>query len=247
MPRPRLTYANVISTVALFLALSGGVVYAAGKITAKQIAPNAVRSRQIKNGTVTSADVKDNGLTGQDIDEGTLGTVPNAASSTSAASATSADHAASSADAEQLEGMPAAAYLRYGSAIPSGRTITGAFGSETGPKLDYGEIVSFAPLRAPANLTSADVNFAAGEVEFQIKPSEESKACTGTVSLPTAPAGKACLYIEGINVGPDSAEADSLEPGVSNGSRLGFSVHAGPSQASGGGTFMTGTWAYTAP
>ena len=38
----KLTYANVVASLALFLALSGGVVYAAGKIGANQLKANSV-------------------------------------------------------------------------------------------------------------------------------------------------------------------------------------------------------------
>ena len=49
--RTKLTYANVVATLALFLALTGGAVYAASKIHSRNIAKNAVKSRNIaKNG-----------------------------------------------------------------------------------------------------------------------------------------------------------------------------------------------------
>lgn len=63
--RSRLTYANVMASVAVFIALSGGAY-------ALSLGKNSVRSKQIKDGQVTSADVKDNGLIGTDIDEDTL-------------------------------------------------------------------------------------------------------------------------------------------------------------------------------
>ena len=50
----RLTYANVVSTLALFLALSGGAVYAAGKIGSDDIAANAIKSKQIAPGAVSA-------------------------------------------------------------------------------------------------------------------------------------------------------------------------------------------------
>src|SRR5947207_13614898 len=64
--RPRLTFANVISVIALFVALGGGA-YAAFHLPR-----NSVRSRNIVNGQVKSADVKDNSLTGADINESKL-------------------------------------------------------------------------------------------------------------------------------------------------------------------------------
>ena len=55
--RERLTYANVMSTIALFLALSGGAVYAASKIHSGDIAANAIKSKQIAPKAVTPADM----------------------------------------------------------------------------------------------------------------------------------------------------------------------------------------------
>lgn len=52
--RPRLTYANVVSTAALFLALGGGVAFAATKIQADDIAPGAVRTSKVFKRAITS-------------------------------------------------------------------------------------------------------------------------------------------------------------------------------------------------
>ncbi len=62
--RPRLTYANVVASLALFLAL-GGAAYAA-----TQLPKNSVGSTQIRNGSVTSADVKNDSLTAGDLKAG---------------------------------------------------------------------------------------------------------------------------------------------------------------------------------
>ena len=67
--RSKLTYANVASTIALFLALSGGVVYAASKIgtkdikrqavTGKKIAPGAVKNGKLTAGSVSTEKLAD--------------------------------------------------------------------------------------------------------------------------------------------------------------------------------------------
>ena len=59
LPRPRLTYANVVSSLALFVAL-GGVSYAAtslpgGSVGPRQIRAEAVRTRKLADGAVTYA------------------------------------------------------------------------------------------------------------------------------------------------------------------------------------------------
>jgi hypothetical protein len=55
--REKLTYANVVSTIAVLAALGGGSAYAASLITTSDIADNAVISRKIKNHTVKPADL----------------------------------------------------------------------------------------------------------------------------------------------------------------------------------------------
>ncbi len=55
--RERLTYANVMSTIAVFGVLAGGGAYAASKIDSGDIKRNAVRSKHIKNGEVKRADL----------------------------------------------------------------------------------------------------------------------------------------------------------------------------------------------
>jgi hypothetical protein len=80
MERPggRLTYANVMATVAVFLALGGGA-YAA-----TQLKKNSVGAKQLKANAVTGAKVKDQSLTGKDIKLAKLGTVPSAAHASTA-------------------------------------------------------------------------------------------------------------------------------------------------------------------
>jgi hypothetical protein len=66
MRKPRITYANVVSTLALCLAL-GGVSYAAVKLP-----KNSVVSATIKNGQVKTADLGKNSVTSAKIKDGTV-------------------------------------------------------------------------------------------------------------------------------------------------------------------------------
>jgi hypothetical protein len=105
--RRHASYANVMSTIAVFVVLGGGA-YAAQKIGAGDIQKNAVRSKHIKKNAVRGSDVKsrqiaarhlkaravtrsklaagavgesalaNDAATGSKVDEATLGTVPNA-------------------------------------------------------------------------------------------------------------------------------------------------------------------------
>ena len=69
--RSRLTYANVVATLGLFLVLSGGTAVA---LTGS----NTVFSDDIVNGQVKGVDVLDGTLTGGDVKESSLGKVPQA-------------------------------------------------------------------------------------------------------------------------------------------------------------------------
>ena len=80
--RPKLTYANVMSTMCFFLLLGGGA-YAAGHlgkntVGTKQLKKNSVTTAKIRKQAVTAAKVKKGTLTGTQINASTLGTVPTA-------------------------------------------------------------------------------------------------------------------------------------------------------------------------
>lgn len=89
--RTKLTYANVMATLAAFLAVGGG-----GALAATHLGHNSVGSAQLKAAAVTGAKVKDHSLTGADVVASSLGKVPSAAHADVAASAdraTTAGHA----------------------------------------------------------------------------------------------------------------------------------------------------------
>jgi hypothetical protein len=70
--RRTFSYANVVATVALFLAVSGGVVYAAstlGKnaVKSNNIAAHAVKARNLAKNAVKAKSVAANAITGTKI------------------------------------------------------------------------------------------------------------------------------------------------------------------------------------
>ncbi len=83
--RNRLTYANVMSTIAVFLLLGGGAALAAGRL-----GKNTVGTKQIKNNAVTAAKIKKGTITGTQINLAKLGTVPSATNAATANAATTA-------------------------------------------------------------------------------------------------------------------------------------------------------------
>lgn len=68
--RAKLTYSNVVATLALFLVLAGGSAFAA-----KQMLPkNSVGTKQIKNGAVAAAKLKNGSVTAGKLAAGSVGT-----------------------------------------------------------------------------------------------------------------------------------------------------------------------------
>lgn len=80
--RRHLSFANVISLLALVLAL-GGAAYAVTKapknsVVSKSVKNKSLKGKDIKDQSLKGKDIKDNSLKGADIDESSLGKVPNA-------------------------------------------------------------------------------------------------------------------------------------------------------------------------
>jgi hypothetical protein len=76
----RLTYANVMASVAVFIAL-GGTSYglATGSIGSGEIKDNTIRSKDIRNNEVRSKDVRDRSLLARDFKAGQLPAGPQGA------------------------------------------------------------------------------------------------------------------------------------------------------------------------
>src|ERR1044072_142752 len=82
----RLTYANVVSTLALFLVLAGGAAIAAkvpkksvgpsqlkaGAVTTAKIKANSITTRKIKRNAVSNAKIKDGAIEGAKIADGSV-------------------------------------------------------------------------------------------------------------------------------------------------------------------------------
>lgn len=74
--RKRLTYANVMSSIAVFLVL-GGAAFAASQLPknsvgSKQLKKNAVTTKKIKNNAVTSSKLKNGSVTNEKLAEGAV-------------------------------------------------------------------------------------------------------------------------------------------------------------------------------
>ena len=119
--RPQLSYANVVATLALFLALGGGAVWAANKVTSKQIgkgavktknlAKNAVKTKQIAKNAVTSAKIKKEAVTAEKLLSGSV-------TRTQLASGTLAGLQVADFQATSVPGLTTKSYETGGTPIP---------------------------------------------------------------------------------------------------------------------------------
>ncbi len=118
--RDRLTYANVASTIALVVALGGGVAYAAdtvfsadivdGEVKTQDIATSAVRSVDVRDDTLTGGglageDIADGALSGSDVADDSLSGSDIAAASLSGADVTDNSLSGPDIDETQLDGI----------------------------------------------------------------------------------------------------------------------------------------------
>jgi hypothetical protein len=135
--RSKTTYANVVATVALFIALGGSATASvlitsnsqvasntisghkppsgdrpnviAGSINGQDLASGSVANAKLGANAVTGNKVADNSLTGNDILESSLAAVPNATQASTADSATEATHATTANSATSAESATNAA------------------------------------------------------------------------------------------------------------------------------------------
>ena len=220
----RLSYANVASTLALVIALGGGTAWAAHHylITSKkQIKPSVLRALHGARGKQGANGTNGtNGTNGRNGRNGATGPTGAAGIGVLAGS------------------------------IPSGTTVTGAWGGRyVAPQLAHNNsyLISYSlPMKAPAPLSDTSVNTAANAAAGDPDP-----ACTGTVDVPTAPAGKVCLYI-GSSANATVGGFSLIQPGggtTQPGDDYGFVVRILDAGTVGNtaATSAQGTWAYTAP
>jgi hypothetical protein len=149
--RDRLSYANVVATLALFVAL-GGTGYAASQLT----------GRDIKNRSLSGVDVKKNALSGTEIKESKLKQVPRALQATNAINANNALAAdvsknSQSADSAAVAGIANDARALAGQGAASfEKSSTVQFGSASvAPASESDETVLLAWPEMGVEVTSA--------------------------------------------------------------------------------------------
>jgi hypothetical protein len=144
---------------------------------------------------------------------------------------------------------------RYGTSIfdgtiPSGETVTGAWGGEWAavPNSAASELFAIGfPVKAPSRLESGQVNTAP-----DARAADPDPACAGTPGAPTAPPGKVCIYIDQLAPSDRIQGYKLMVPIIDPagpGDELGFTVLVTYNSSTTGDTTVSarGTWAYTAP
>jgi hypothetical protein len=129
----RLTYANVMSSIAVFLVLGGATALAAGlaknSVGSKQLKKNAVTTKKIKNSAVTSPKIKNGSVTAEKLAAG-VGT-PGAGSITT-------DKLANGAVTSEKLGAGSVTNEKLGAGSVTNEKL--ANGSVTGSKIAAGTI-----------------------------------------------------------------------------------------------------------
>jgi hypothetical protein len=127
--RGKLTYANVVATIALFLALSG-----ASALAASQLAKNSVGAKQLKSNAVTAAKIKTGAVTSPKVATGAIGAaqLANGAVGTSALAPGSVNSSAlgngAVTDGKLTDGSVSTAKLLDGS-VTGGKLAAGSVGN----------------------------------------------------------------------------------------------------------------------
>ena len=227
--RRHLSYANVVASLALFIAL-GGTSYAALTITSKNVKDGTLTGKDIKNNSVSSADVRNGSLLSKDFKPGQLvagAPGPQGSPGATGAKGDKGDPGANGTngtDGAQGEPGPLLATL------PSGKTLRGAFG------------VAFTAT-APFQYMSDSISFPfppEGAITTRVVPRDGTPPaqCRGTVSAPQASPGNLCIFV-GSDTNANSVNAYPL---AGNHGAVVFATTKTTNTAE-----INGTWAVTAP
>ena len=226
--RPRITYANVVASIALFLALCGGA-YAAS-----QLPKNSVGSAQLKKGAVTAAKVKPGSLLASNFKAGQLPAGPKGEQGAKGATGAKGEQGK---EGEQGKTGPPGSPWTIG-VLPSGATLKGAFTIATtvttlqervGTQISFGIPLASAPI---ANLIYA------GDTP--------PAACPGTVAAPQADPGNLCIY-EGVGTNIELEGVEDPVTGATNGTARPFGASVVGISTAVGDVNSSGSWAVTAP
>jgi len=257
IPRPQLNYANLIATLALFVAL-GGVAVAAG------LPKNAVGTNQLKRGAVSAAKLKRAAVTSgkiapKAVSAGKLGANAVLPGNLGDGIITTNKLSDGAVIASKIKnGVVTTNKLNNGAVttakLGDGSVTLGKLADTVAPLL--GTLKSGQTLRGVFDLgdtATAAGDFTRGAASFQfpllnqpavtvLKKGETSANCSGLGggTTPGATGGNLCVYVT------ESVNLDEAAPLIAeNNTRLGFGLVAKAKAA--GEYYAYGQWAVTAP
>lgn len=181
--RPRLTYANVMATIAVFVAL-GGSGYAGVRINGRDIKNGSIGGKKLGNRTITGRKIKRDTVTGANVKEATLGRVPSAANA-AALGGSSLAQVRAGIDAAAFGGTPRSGF--YSSADVDARLPVTAEKRSTGEQ----GFTAASPIdRMSVTLTAPRAGFALVVASGEIHPNAlvpASHQCTAEMSVSQIP------------------------------------------------------------
>jgi hypothetical protein len=195
--RSRLTFANVTSLLALFVAL-GGSSYAALHVGSKQIVNNSVRSKDIRNNDLRSADVRNGSLLPADFKPGALPAGPRG-----------------------LPGRSALATLKRGETI-RGVWATGGADADSPTSARQGIAGVTFPIPAPGPVDSFHVVLAGNDTASGSGCTGSATAPVAARGFVCMYVGAAAGTVSGLGYGALATFSDSVATG--DGSPYGFAV-----------------------
>lgn len=267
IPRPKLNYANVIASIALFVAL-GGAAIAAGlpknSVGPKQLKRGAVNTAKLKRGAVTAGKIRPRAVVAGKL--GANAVLPGNLGNGIISTAKLADGAVIAAKIKngvittnKLDGSAVTTAKLGDGAVTSGKLADGSVTlgklAENVPPL-LGTLKPGQTLRGVFDLGStadAAEELTRSAVSFQfpllstptvtvLEKGETSGNCAGLGggATPAATGGNLCVYVT------ESTNLDEAAPLVAeNNTRLGFGLVAKAKAA--GEYYAYGQWAVTAP
>jgi hypothetical protein len=158
----RLTYANVVASLALFAAL-GGSAYAANQINGGSIKKESIGGGKLKKETITSKQIKKGSLNSSVINTSTLATVPSATTATTAQTATSATTAALATRATSAETADRATSAQVAESAKTAQTADSATTAQTATTA--ATATSATTAASATSATEADHAKTAGDAE----------------------------------------------------------------------------------
>jgi hypothetical protein len=127
--RPRLTYANVVSTLCLFLVVAGGTAYAADTVFSTDIVDGEVKTADLANAAVTNGKLKADSVTTGKVAADTLGAADLAPGSVGTSEVT--DNSLTGADVDEFSLVGVAADSLDGGSLCRSNSATSLFVTET--------------------------------------------------------------------------------------------------------------------